>query len=41
LLIPTVLDHAAFEEWGRAARLRFLQLPEGIVGEALDLDLVL
>jgi len=36
----TVLDHAAFEEWGAQHAYGFFQLPEGIVGEALDLDLV-
>src|SRR5260370_29838607 len=36
----TVLDHAAFEGWSAQHAYGFFQLPEGIVAEALDLDLV-
>ena len=36
----TVLDRAAFEEWRTQHAYGFFELPEGIVAEALDLDLV-
>jgi gamma-glutamylcyclotransferase len=36
----TVLDRPAFEEWRAQHGYDFFQLPEGPVGEALDVDLV-
>ena len=35
-----MLDRTAFEEWRAQHAYGFFQLPEGIVAEALDLDLV-
>ncbi len=36
----TVLDRAAFEEWRAQHGYGFFQLPEGLVAEALDVNLV-
>jgi gamma-glutamylcyclotransferase len=36
----TVLDRPAFEEWRAQHGYDFFQLPEGLVAEALDVDLV-
>lgn len=36
----TVLDRAAFEEWREQHEYGFFSLPEGVLAEALDVDLV-
>jgi hypothetical protein len=36
----TVLDRAAFDEWKNQHAYEFFQLPEGQVGEAVDVELV-